>query len=138
MQKRSGGEDGREWMTYPPSDDTSDVHIFITQKDHTHTRNRRGRCEPQVVRLEQEVDIGTKIDSFAIGECKKVVIIKYRVERFDPLWINIIKEDTVQRPESCASEYGSGLHAIQRAPITARAPSMLKHKHFGIYIDVTK
>eukprot|EP00962_Isochrysis_galbana_P019611 scaffold5708_cov107-Isochrysis_galbana.AAC.11 len=45
------------------------------------------------MRLEDEVDVGAKLDALAVGHGEQPVVVEHRVERLDPLGINIAVAD---------------------------------------------
>jgi hypothetical protein len=51
----------------PRLDDAFRVGVLVRQEDHSHPGDRRRRGVRQVVRLEQEVDVGSELR--LIGKC---------------------------------------------------------------------
>ena len=69
--------------------DSSDIDVFVRQKDHTKSTDSGWRSIPHLMCLKDEVDVVAKIDSLTVGKSQQMVVIKHGVKGFYPFWINI-------------------------------------------------
>ena len=77
----------------PRRDDAVDVGRLLVEEDHPHPRDGRGRRELEVVRLEDEVDVGAELDALARRHREQPVVVEHRVERLDPLGVDVAVAD---------------------------------------------
>lgn len=61
----------------------------VPEEDHSHSRNGGRGGTAQVMGLKQEVHIRSKLDSLSGWHGKEPVVIQYRIQGLDPLWINV-------------------------------------------------
>ena len=63
------------------------------QEDHAHPGDGGRGGAAEVVRLEQEVDVGAELDSLPRGHGQEAVVVQDGVERLDPLGVNVTVAD---------------------------------------------
>lgn len=70
-------------------DDERGAHATLPEEDHSHARDGGGRRAAQVVRLEEEVDVGSELDALPGRHRQQPVVVEHRVERLDPLRVDV-------------------------------------------------
>ncbi len=65
----------------------------LVEEDHAHPRDGGGRGELERVRLEDKVDIRTELYALARWHREKSIVVEDRIERFDPLGVDVSVAD---------------------------------------------
>ena len=77
----------------PRTHDALDVGRLLVEEDHAHPGDCRGGGELEVVGLEDEVDVRAELDAFSRGHREQPVVVEDRVERLDPLGVDVAVAD---------------------------------------------
>mmetsp|Transcript_96594 Transcript_96594/g.174415 ORF Transcript_96594/g.174415 Transcript_96594/m.174415 type:complete len:330 (-) Transcript_96594:187-1176(-) len=82
----------------PGADERLDVDVLFRQEDHSQSADGCRGGKPQVVCLEDEVNIRAELDSLSIWHSEEAVVIQHAVQRLHPLRIDVsIAHDPVVR-----------------------------------------
>ena len=71
----------------------SPVEHRRAHEDHAVSRNSRRRRVVDVVHLEENLGVGRHRDSVAVGQCERLVVVKYRVQVLGPAGVDRAVEE---------------------------------------------
>mmetsp|Transcript_20848 Transcript_20848/g.49474 ORF Transcript_20848/g.49474 Transcript_20848/m.49474 type:complete len:442 (+) Transcript_20848:3540-4865(+) len=78
------------WLLQDPGGDQRlHVHVFFRQEDHGQAADGGRRCEPEVIRLEDEVHIGAELNTLAVGHRQQAVVVQDTVQTFHPFRVDV-------------------------------------------------
>ena len=89
----------------------SPVEHRRAHEDHAVSRDSRRRCVVDVVHLEENLGVGRHRDSVAVGQCERLVVVKYRVQVLDPDGVDgAVKDEPHVVSCACAHTHIYTLH----------------------------
>ena len=100
---------------------------YTPEKNHAHSGNGGRAGAAEVVRLKEEVHIGPELDTLTTGHGKQTIVVQDRVERFDPLGIDVPVTDDPRLDVDGLSHH---------LPSTVRQHAV--RPFTGVHVDVTK
>jgi hypothetical protein len=65
----------------------------LPKKYHSHSRHSGWRGTTQIMSFKYKVNIGAKLNPFSTGHSEQSIIIQDRIQRFNPLRINVTITD---------------------------------------------
>ena len=67
--------------------------VLLPEKNHSHARDGRWRRTAQIMGFEQEVHVGSELNTFTRRHGQETVVVQDRIQRFNPFRINITITD---------------------------------------------